>query len=194
MPERKELKAAAKEQIKGNIGILFACLLVAALIAGTLIGYLFIPAIIVGFCLILIGMTKNIAPQFGDMFKSANLFGRALWLCIIMEFFITLWTMLLIVPGIIKSISYSMSYFILAEHPELTARQALNESKRIMVGNKMSYFVLMLSFIPWLLLCMITFGIAMIYVGPYMYTAIANFYNAIKDAPQQDLPQEVPAQ
>ena len=192
MPERKELKAAAKEQIKGNIGILFACLLVAALIAGTLIGYLFIPAIIVGFCLILIGMTKNIAPQFGDMFRAANLFGRALWLCFIIYVFTTLWSMLLIVPGIIKCISYSMSYFVLAEKPELTARQALNESKRIMDGNKMSFFVLMLSFIPWMLLCMVTLGIAGIYVAPYISTTIANFYNAIKDKPLEE-PQAVPA-
>jgi len=192
MPERKELKAAAKEQIKGNIGILFACLLVAALIAGTLIGYLFIPAIIVGFCLILIGMTKNIAPQFGDMFRAANLFGRALWLCFIIYVFTTLWSMLLIVPGIIKCISYSMSYFVLAEKPELTARQALSESKRIMDGNKMSFFVLMLSFIPWMLLCMVTLGIAGIYVAPYISTTIANFYNAIKDKPLEE-PQSVPA-
>jgi len=192
MPERKELKAAAKEQIKGNIGILFACLLVAALIAGTLIGYLFIPAIIVGFCLILIGMTKNIAPQFGDMFRAANLFGRALWLCFIIYVFTTLWSMLLIVPGIIKCISYSMSYFVLAEKPDLTARQALSESKRIMDGNKMSFFVLMLSFIPWMLLCMVTLGIAGIYVAPYISTTIANFYNAIKDKPLEE-PQAVPA-
>ena len=142
MPERRELKTAAKGQIKGNIGILVLCYIVAALIAGTGIGGLFIPAIMVGFWMMFIGMMKGIAPTFGDMFKAANLFGRALWLMIIMNFFIMLWTMLLIVPGIIKQISYSMAPFILAERPELTARQALNESKRLMNGYKMKLFVL----------------------------------------------------
>ena len=185
MPERKELKSAAKEQIKGSIGILLACYLITGLIASTLVGTLFVPAILVGFCMIYIGLTKGVKPSVGDMFKGANLFGKALWLEIITAIFIWLWSMLLFVPGLIKALSYSMGFYILSENPSLTAREALNESKRIMAGNKMKLFVLLLSFIPWFLLCSITFGIAFIYVAPYVNTTVANFYIAIKDKPQE---------
>jgi uncharacterized membrane protein len=73
-----------------------------------------------------------------------------------------------------------MSFYILAENPGMTAREALNESKRIMHGHKADYFVLSLSFIGWILLVSVTFGIAAIYVGPYVAATTANFYNAIK--------------
>ena len=181
MIERAELKKLAKGQIKGNIGTLFLCYLVFSLICGTLIGGLFAPAMTIGLCLIYLGMINGTKPGVGDLFKKADLFGKALWLTIITGFFIMLWSMLLWVPGIIKAISYSMGPFILAEHPDYTASKALNESKRIMKGHKMDFFVLSLSFIPWFLLCGITFGIAMIYVYPYYNTTLANFYNAIKE-------------
>jgi uncharacterized membrane protein len=189
------MKAAAKEQIKGSIGILLACYLVMGLIASTGIGGLFVPAILVGFCMIYLNLAKGIKPTFGDMFNGANLFGRALWLDIITQFFIFLWSLLLIVPGIIKSLAYAMGFFVLAENPELTARQALGESKRLMKGNKMRLFILMLSFIPWFLLVGITFGIAMIYVAPYFSSTLANFYNSVKETPQdeyQEPPQPLP--
>ena len=74
-----------------------------------------------------------------------------------------------------------MAPYILAENPELTARQALNLSKEITYGHKMELFVLDLSFIGWCLLGAITFGLAFIYVAPYMNATKANFYNAIKN-------------
>ena len=184
MMERAQLKRAARAQIKGSIGVLFLCLIVMSLICGTVLGVLFVPVINLGFCLMYLGLANGVKPSVGDMFKRVGIFGRALWLMIITGFFTMLWSMLFYVPGFIKSISYSMGPYILAEHPEFTARQALNESKRIMNGHKMDYFVLTLSFIPWFLLGSITFGLAFIYVYPYMNVTFANFYNAIKN-PQQ---------
>lgn len=73
-----------------------------------------------------------------------------------------------------------MAGYVLAENPNLTARQALNISKQITKGHKAELFVLGLSFIGWGLLCVITFGIAYIYVMPYMNATITNFYNSIK--------------
>jgi len=181
MPERKELKAAAKQQIKGNIGILFGMILVMGLITGTLVGGLFFPAMQVGLCLVFIGITGGVKPAIGDLFKRANSFGKALWLMIITGFFTMLWTYLLIVPGIIKALSYSMGPYIMAEHPDWTARQCLTESKRIMKGNVGKLFMLHLSFFLWYCLCGITFGIGYIYVFPYVNTTVANFYNAIKN-------------
>ena len=73
-----------------------------------------------------------------------------------------------------------MSYYILADNPELTAREALRKSKEMMVGHKLDLFILMLSFFGWYLLGAITFGIAYIYIIPYLNATMANFYNSIK--------------
>ena len=90
-------------------------------------------------------------------------------------------SLLLVIPGIIKVFSYAAAPFILADNPELTAREALSESKRIMDGHKFDLFVLQLSFFWWSILSAITFGIAYIYVVPYFQATMANFYNDIKD-------------
>ena len=85
--------------------------------------------------------------------------------------------------------AYSMSWFVLAENPNMTAREAIRESKEIMNGHKMDFFVLSLSFIPWILLVYVTLGIASIYVMPYMQLTITNFYHNIKrqSAPAADV-------
>ena len=74
-----------------------------------------------------------------------------------------------------------MSFYILADNPELTAREALSKSKEMMNGHKWDLFVLQLSFFWWYLLVGITFGIAAIYVTPYISATTANFYNSIKE-------------
>ena len=76
-----------------------------------------------------------------------------------------------------------MAFYILAENPDMTAREALNESKLIMNGHKLDFFVLQLSFILWALLTAVTFGIASIYVMPYQQLTFTNFYHNIKRQP-----------
>ena len=92
-----------------------------------------------------------------------------------------LWSLLLVVPGIVKAYSYAMTDYILADHPEYTATQAINESRRMMDGNKMRLFMLDLSFVGWFLLGACTFGIGLIWVIPYAMTARTHFYEEIND-------------
>lgn len=96
--------------------------------------------------------------------------------------YILLWSLLLIVPGIIKSLSYSMTYFILADEPQLSPEQAIKKSMIMMEGHKMELFLLSLSFIGWILLGIVTLGIGLLWVIPYMYTAVAEFYLELRDA------------
>jgi uncharacterized membrane protein len=98
-----------------------------------------------------------------------------------------LWSLLLIIPGIIKSFSYAMTYFILIDKPEYTVHQAIAESKRVMQGRKMDLFLLMLSFIGWFLLCCITFGIAYFWIAPYATIAMAHFYLKISESGNNDV-------
>ena len=97
-----------------------------------------------------------------------------------MILFIILWYLLLIVPGIIAAYSYSMTFYILADDPNISAIDALNKSKSMMDGHKMDLFLMSLSFIGWALLCILTLGIGLLWLIPYMNVSIAKFYQDIK--------------
>ena len=219
---RAELKAKAKGQIKGNIGILFLIGVVmtlvlvpfTAIMAPSLmrvleglqtfvvtqnpadiimpgIGYwaglagifLITPALSLGIYKIYLALAKGNKPTIGGLFKGFPFFGKALWLSILVGFFAALWSLLFVIPGIIKLYSYSQAFFILAENPKMSAREALIKSKRIMDGNKGKLFVLELSFILWVLLGIVTAGIALIWVVPYMMATFTNFYKTVNGEP-----------
>lgn len=190
---RAELKAAAKEQIKGNIGMLLLCSIIIFAISfaagfipvvGGVVTLVVTPSLSVGLCLVYLGLTEGQKAEVGTLFKGFQYLGKALWLSVLVAVFTCLWSFLFVIPGIVKAYSYSMAFYILAENPEMTAREALRESKEIMKGHKMDLFVLQLSFILWILLVTVTFGIAAIYVVPYQTCTVANFYQKIKRQPQ----------
>ena len=190
---RAELKAAAKEQIKGNIGMLFLCGLIIFGIAlacafipmvGGVASFLVTPPLSLGVCMIYLGLTEGKKAEVGTLFQGFQSFGKSIWLSILVAVFTFLWTLLLYIPGIIKGLSYSMAFYVLADNPEITAREALRESKEIMHGHKWELFVLELSFFLWMILGLFTLGFAYIYVIPYMSATVANFYQKIKRQPQ----------
>ena len=111
--------------------------------------------------------------SFGNYFKNIAAY-------LLMCLFIFLWTLLLIIPGIIKALAYSMTPFILKDFPELSVNQAINLSQKMMKGHKFDYFWLGLSFIGWILLGLLTLGIGYIWLIPYMYTSYAAFYEEVK--------------
>jgi uncharacterized membrane protein len=92
-----------------------------------------------------------------------------------------LWTLLLIVPGIVKGLAYSLTPFIVKDNPELSPNEAINLSIKMMKGHKFDLFYLYLSFIGWILLAMLTLGIGLLWVIPYMQTAMAAFYLDVKN-------------
>lgn len=189
MKTRAELKAYAKAQIKGNIGMLFLIYIIAALIIGAVnsiagigqIATLFIsPAFTLSLIMVYFNLAAGIKPTVSDVFKGFNDFWTAAKTGILTAVFTFLWSLLLVIPGIIKAIAYSQALYIVAENPGMSARAALKQSEAMMNGHKMDYFILGLSFIGWMLLCTITFGIAYIWVGPYMNATMVNFYKNLK--------------
>jgi uncharacterized membrane protein len=90
--------------------------------------------------------------------------------------YILLWLLLFLIPGIIKSFSYAMTNYILIDHPELSVNQSITKSRKMMNGYKWKLFVLLLSFIGWFLLSLLTFGIGFIWFIPYLQTTITQFY------------------
>lgn len=103
-----------------------------------------------------------------------------LWVCLLMLIKILLWSLLLIVPGIIKALQYSMAPYIAIEHPELSAGETLTLSRQMTKDHLFDIFWLGLSFIGWLLLGILTLFIGYLWLQPYMYTAFAAFYGDLK--------------
>lgn len=115
----------------------------------------------------------------GSLFEGFKSFGDSLALYILNAIFIFLWSLLLVIPGIIKMYSYSMGYFILADRPDLSGNQARKRSMYLMKGHKWQLFCLDFSFIGWYLLSLLTLGILAFWIYPYHMTARAEFYNEL---------------
>ncbi len=115
-------------------------------------------------------------PKIDLLFSRFSIFGNALLLRFLMALKIFLWSLLLIVPGIVAAYRYSMAPYLLAEHPELSASEAIEQSKQMMDGNKGRLFCLHLSFIGWFLLSALTWGIGTFFLTPYVKAAETGFY------------------
>ena len=187
--DRAILKSAAKRQIKGNIGILFAISLLSGLITGALsaiplvgsiAGMLLSAAFSLALIDIYMGVSDGRKPEVGDLFSQIRNVLPAFCTTFLVGLFTFLWSLLLIVPGIIKGCSYSQAMYILAENPGISPTEAINRSKAMMDGHKMEYFLLGLSFIGWSILGIFTLGILYIWLIPYMQTTLANYYRSLK--------------
>lgn len=118
--------------------------------------------------------------NFRDLFSKFDHFGTGFAQNFLRNLYITLWTLLFIIPGIIKGYSYAMTPFILAEHPNLTASQAIDLSKDLMDGHKGELFVLDLSFLGWIILAALTLNLGHIALNPYRNAAYAAFYRQLQ--------------
>lgn len=100
------------------------------------------------------------------------------------DLFTLLWSLLFVIPGIVKSLEYAMIPYLLADNPTMTKDEAFAESKRLMDGQKGNLFLLRLSFIGWYLLgTFCTFGLLLpFYVSPYIEQTIATFYVRLRDS------------
>ena len=122
------------------------------------------------------------SARIGDLFRwfsDGSKLMKSFLTYLLMYVYLMLWTLLLIIPGIIKSFSYSMTYFILNDHPEYTANQAITESRHMMNGHKMDYFLLCLSFLGWFILSILTYQSVYYGLAPYFYATSAAFYEEI---------------
>ncbi|WP_433956693.1 DUF975 family protein [Cytobacillus horneckiae] len=134
------------------------------------------------FMLAYLTMVRDSKLHIGELFTGFKYFSffRAIGISILQSIYIFFWTLLLIIPGIIKGLAYSQAVYILRDHPELSVNQAITESRRMMHGHKWRYFVLNLSFIGWAILGIFTLGIGYLWLSSYFLTAHAHFYEDLK--------------
>lgn len=118
-------------------------------------------------------------PEIGTLFHYFPHWKTIAAASLLRGLYVFLWSLLFIIPGIVASYSYAMTGYILAEHPELKAGEAIERSKQMMSGNRGRLFCLHLSFIGWSLLCALTLGIGNLWLTPYEKAATAAFYREV---------------
>ena len=137
-----------------------------------------------GYQTLFLGAVRGGEATAKDMFEGYNKesFSRVLTTTLLYYVYVLLWSLLLLIPGCIKSYSYAMTPYILKDNPEMKNNAAIEESMRMMDGHKLELFLLDLSFIGWAILSILTCCIGFLWLVPYMNMARVNFYEDLKKA------------
>ena len=199
MPTRAQLKQTAKDCIKAQalnpvlVTLVYSLIAIAAsLLDGILAATVILPLVLtIAFDAIQMGYTyycmkiaKREQGTYADLMhvlKNWRFALKLVGLTLVTGILVSLWSMLLVIPGIVKSYSYSQAFKVMLENPSMSITEAIKESKKLMDGHKMEYFILDLSFIPWGLLVAITFGIASLWAIPYRVTTMVQYYYSLKE-------------
>lgn len=194
-----EIRQWAKAKIKGKIWTILPAIIIAGILTNLSIrtggsagedgvsyttysfGWIFY-FVEVGLTYFMIKFINDEKTEFNDIFHFSKDFGRCLGTGLLSGLFVFLWALLLIVPGIMKLISYALVPMLLADekYRDLSIPDILKKSEELMLGHKMDYFMLWLSFIGWHFLAILTLGILEIWVAPYQRTALTKFLYDLK--------------
>lgn len=204
----KEIKQWAKEKVKGKRLTILVVLIILSALSGYsvvndkdgLLSSLLSIAMSLLLFIVTVGYTKFMLNFINDKEYSLDqlwsYFGdwknlATVWIHETIMIF--LYFLLLIVPGIIKTISYSLVPYILVDDPNMSSGDVLDLSTKMMNGHKMDYFKLELSFIGWHLLAVLTLGILEIWIAPYQATAMTKFLSEVKSEYEKANPKTVEA-
>ena len=156
----------------------FTYILVAALLLAAV--YFVVGSVVkVGYAKFNLNLVDRVEASFDNLFAYFSNWKTTAAARFLTGMYVFLWMLLLIIPGIIASYSYAMTEYILADHPELSASEAISRSKEMMEGNRWRLFCLEFSFIGWSILCALTLGIGYLWLTPYKEAAKAAFYREI---------------
>ena len=190
LKQNSELRAQAREALRGKWPMAAVAALIYSAIAGGLssipfigwIGSLLVGLpVAYGFAVLMLGVFRGAEEvDLGVLFAGFQEYSRILSTKLLQAVYTFLWSLLLLIPGIIKYYSYGMTDYILKDEPELCNNAAIESSMAMMEGNKMKLFLLDLSFIGWAILCLFTFGLGFFVLQPYMQVARAAFYEDLK--------------
>ena len=129
-----------------------------------------------GFAVYLLKQHNKANFELQDLFSKFDRFGQGFAQRFLRGLYVTLWSLLFVIPGIVKSYAYAMTPFIMAENPEMSASDAITASRELMDGHKGDLFILDLSFIGWGILAAATCNIGYLALNPYRNAAYAAFY------------------
>ncbi len=187
---RAELKRRAREQLGEGIfkkswpiavlGIFIVAAICGAASTIPVATILLIGPLEIGLVVLFKNIKRNGSTKIDGLFDGfAKDFGGNLVLGIIIQIFIVLWSLLFLIPGIVKSYAYSMAYYLKSEHEDWDWRRCLDESIKLTNGHKMELFILDLSFIGWYLVGGLCLGIGELWAEAYRRQTLINFYEDI---------------
>ena len=182
-----DFRRQARERLSGRWGTMVVITLlhsaINAVLAYTFVGSLLLSGVFaLGLASVTISLIRLGDAKAESLFDGFKLnFTNAMIASALHTVFLALWTMLFVIPGIVKSYSYSMTFYILRDNPDMPANDAITASRQMMNGHKLRLFCLHLSFIGWILLSILTLGIGLLFVFPYMQTAQAAFYEDLQN-------------
>lgn len=185
----QELRDRAWNSLTGKYWSLIIMLLVFALISGAAgsftMGLLSLLTLPMGYALSVAFLNVSRTqcnPQLESMFTVyRDNFLKAFLIPLLQGLFVFLWSLLFVIPGIIMAYAYSMAIYVANDNPELSAMDAIRKSRELMNGHKWDLFVLDLSFIGWIFLCLLTCGIGFFFLAPYIEMAHVEFYRELTE-------------
>lgn len=203
MLRAKDYRERAWGKLKGKWGtaaliafvyslIMGACSALSYFVIGGIAAFLITGPFALGLAAVALRIMRTEEIEVGQLFGGFKNFGTAFLVSLLNGIFIFLWTLLFIVPGIIKTYSYRLSYYILADNPTMSATEVRKRSIELMRGNKWRLFCLEFSFIGWELLCILTLGILSFWVASYYNAAIAEFYQSLLPQKQMQATEDLP--
>lgn len=173
-------RSVALDPVIVNVILAILGMIAAVAVVYTIVLLVIGGAVSLGYAKFNLNLINRNGAKIEDLFSQFGLFKKAFVMNFLRGLFIFLWSLLLVVPGIIATFSYAMAPYILYENPEMTGREALAASKELMQGNKWRLFCLSFSFIGWAILCGLTLGIGGLFLHPYVEASWAAFYREIK--------------
>jgi uncharacterized membrane protein len=183
-----EIRAEARTALKGQWGMAVVATLIYITIAGLagipyvgIVFSLLVSSVLgYGFVITFLKVIRKEQLDVSNLFDGFHNYFKVLVPMLLVSIYTFLWTLLLIIPGIIKSYSYAMTPYLLHDNPSLDAETLICKSMEMMKGHKMKLFLLDLSFIGWFLLCILTLFIGFLWLHPYVMSAHAAFYEDIR--------------
>lgn len=178
------LMSNARTKLTGKLGMaigaFFVYMIVSILSSIIPFGsFLISGPMTLGLAYFALNIARDKSPEVGNIFEGFKNFGTAFVTYILYMLGVVFAMILLIVPGIILAFGWSQAWYIIADEPEISAVDALKKSWHMMDGYKVDIFVLSLRFIPWILLSILTLGIGLFYVWPWMITTHADYHDQI---------------
>jgi uncharacterized membrane protein len=187
--ENAALMTLARESLTGKWGIAVTTALVYIVISvlissiprvGFVFSFIVSGPLSLGLAVFWLNISRGKLHKIEQMFSGFNRFGTSFVAYILVVIFTLLWALLLIVPGIMAALSYSMTFFIIADDKSIDASAAIKKSKKMMYGHRWKLFCLFWRFFGWFLLCLLTLGIGFLWLFPYVSVSVAKFYEDLK--------------
>ena len=186
------IRQQALDALKGQWGLAIGTMLLYGLLnliiafipfVSTIVSLVITGPFRLGTSMFSLSLSRGRDAKLEQIFQGFNNFGTAFLANLLMGIYVFLWMLLLIIPGIIAALSYSMTFFIIADDPTIKPGEAIDKSKAMMDGNKMKLFLMYLNFFLLSLACVLTLGIGYFWLIPFMQVTMAKFYDDVKGTP-----------